>query len=316
MEDPDFSAAFAAATRIKINIESVIHNNGNAIRLLLAAFFSHGHVLLEDVPGTGKTTLSKVLAGSVEAEFKRVQFTSDMLPSDILGVSVYDQNSQNFSFRRGPIFTQILLGDEINRASPRTQSALLEAMAENQVSIEGETYPLDDIFFVLATQNPGQFHGTYPLPEAQMDRFALCFSLGYVSREDEMAILAAQRLAHPIEHLQTCATIEEVLNIHKAVRQVRISEELDGFIVDLVAATRKHKGLQMGASPRAAITLMKSAQALSLIDGSRIVRPEAIHELAVPVIAHRLSLDSEARFAGLQADEIVRDILQEVKLPT
>lgn len=313
--DHDFSRETETANRIKTNIETVIRNNNNAIRWLLAAFFTGGHVLLEDVPGTGKTTLAKVLAGSIEADFKRIQFTPDLLPTDILGVSIYDQNSQDFRFRKGPIFSQILLADEINRASPRTQSALLEAMAENQVSIEGERYPLDDFFFVIATQNPVEFHGTYPLPEAQMDRFAMRFSLGYVTQEDELAILEAQRSRHPIEHLKTCATLQEVAEIQKAVREVRISDEIMKYIVQLVASTRSHSSLQMGASPRAGITLMKCAQALSLMDGSPFVKPEVVHELAAPVISHRLAMDSEARFSGLQANEIVAEILQLIEVP-
>ena len=313
--DHDFTQQTETANRIKTNIESVIRNNNNAIRWLLAAFFTGGHVLLEDVPGTGKTTLAKVLAGSIESEFKRIQFTPDLLPTDILGVSIYDQSSGDFRFRKGPIFTQILLADEINRASPRTQSALLEAMAENQVSIEGERYPMDDLFYVIATQNPVEFHGTYPLPEAQMDRFALRFSLGYVTPEDELAILDAQRSAHPIESLQACATNQEVAAIQKAVPEVRISHEIKQYIVELVGATRSHPSLQMGASPRAGIALMKCSQALSLIDGCPFVKPEAVHELAAPVIAHRLAMDSEARFSGLQSEEIVAEILQNIEVP-
>jgi MoxR-like ATPase len=313
--DHDFTQQTETANRIKTNIESVIRNNNNAIRWLLAAFFTGGHVLLEDVPGTGKTTLAKVLAGSIESDFKRIQFTPDLLPTDILGVSIYDQRSGDFRFRKGPIFTQILLADEINRASPRTQSALLEAMAENQVSIEGERYLMDDLFYVIATQNPVEFHGTYPLPEAQMDRFALRFSLGYVTREDELAILDAQRSAHPIESLQACATNQEVTSIQKAVQEIRISHEIKQYIVELVAATRSHPRLQMGASPRAGIALMKCSQALSLIDGCPFVKPEVVHELAAPVISHRLAMDSEARFSGLQSEEIVAEILQNTEVP-
>ena len=206
--------------RIQANIESVIRGDDTGIRRLLAAFFAGGHVLLEDVPGTGKTTLAKCLAASIMADFKRVQFTPDLLPTDILGVSVFNQNTQEFNFRKGPIFAQILLADEINRASPRTQSALLEAMGENQVSIDGDRYEMDELFFVIATQNPIEFHGTYPLPEAQMDRFAMRFSLGYVSQEDELAILDSQQFTHPLSSLKSCVTLAEVIRVKRAITEV------------------------------------------------------------------------------------------------
>ena len=203
------SHELALITKLRSNIESVIRCNNNSIKWLLTALFAGGHVLLEDVPGTGKTTLAKALAKSVEALFKRIQFTPDLLPSDILGVSIYDQRHREFKFRPGPIFTQILLADEINRASPRTQSALLEAMAEKQVSIEGDRYPMDELFLVIATQNPVEFHGTYPLPEAQMDRFAMSFKLGYVSRDDEVDILDSQTHSHPLDSLSACISTED-----------------------------------------------------------------------------------------------------------
>jgi MoxR-like ATPase len=301
--------------RIQANIESVIRGDDTGIRRLLAAFFAGGHVLLEDVPGTGKTTLAKCLAASIMADFKRVQFTPDLLPTDILGVSIFNQNTQEFNFRKGPIFAQILLADEINRASPRTQSALLEAMGENQVSIDGDRYEMDELFFVIATQNPIEFHGTYPLPEAQMDRFAMRFSLGYVSQEDELAILDSQQFAHPLSSLKACVTLAEVVRVKRAITEVRISEELKKYLVSLVAATREHPHIQMGASPRAGLALMKTSQALSLLDGYDFVRPEVIQELVVPVISHRLVLGTDARYSGTTAADLVEEILHQIEVP-
>ena len=305
----------ALISALQHNIESVIRCDNNAIKWLLTALFAGGHVLIEDVPGTGKTTLAKALARSVKANFKRIQFTPDLLPSDILGVSIYNQQTQDFKFRAGPIFTQILLADEINRASPRTQSALLEAMAEQQVSIEGDRYPLDDLFFVVATQNPIEFHGTYPLPEAQMDRFAMSFELGYVSREDEVLILDDQRHSHPLDTLSACLSTHDIQLIREASANIRIADELKRYIVDIIAATRGATGVAMGASTRASITLMKCAQALALIEGQDFVTPDHIQELAVPVTAHRLVLGSDVQYSGSQAKQVVMDILQDIPVP-
>ena len=301
--------------RIAANIESVMRGQHAQVRKLLAAFAAGGHVLVDDFPGTGKTTLAKALAASIGAQFSRVQFTPDLLPSDILGVSVFNQRDQSFEFREGPVFTSILLADEINRASPRTQSALLEVMAEGQVSVEGRTHAMDPMFFVVATQNPVEFRGTYPLPEAQMDRFALCLALGYVDADTEVAVLTAQDLGHPLEKLGPVASREQVLELKAAVRRVRIAEELKHYVVELVRRTRAVPQVLLGCGPRASIALTHTAKALALFDGEEFVRPEHVQELAVATLAHRMVLDPQARFAGVSAASLVGDLLREVKVP-
>ena len=308
-------APHETAARIRANIERVMSGQAQTVDKVLAAFLAGGHVLLEDYPGTGKTTLAKALAKSVGVEFHRVQFTPDLLPSDILGVSVFNPRDQNFSFHAGPIFTQVLLADEINRASPRTQSALLEAMAEGQVSIEGKTHALDDLFFVIATQNPVEFRGTYPLPEAQMDRFAVRLSLGYVSAEAEVAIVNAQEQAHPLDALQACVTADDVRALKRHVRSVRVSDELKRYAVDLARATRGAPSVQLGAGPRASLALTRMAQALALVQGGDYVQPNHIRDIAVSVLAHRLSLDPSAKFSGLTAQDVVAGLLQSVPVP-
>ncbi len=267
--------------RLHQTLCGVVRGQDRNVRRLLAALAAGGHVLLDDFPGTGKTTLAKALARSLTARFTRIQCTPDLLPSDILGVAIFNQKTSEFEFHEGPVFTNILLADEINRASPRTQSALLEAMAEAQVSVEGERRALPDPFFVIATQNPVEFRGTYPLPEAQMDRFAIQLELGYLPPEEETALLGAQMRQHPLERVQPCATVADLLALRQAVLEVRISEEMRRYIVDLVAATRTTPGVRLGASPRASLSLMRTSQALALFDGHECVTPDPVQEMAV-----------------------------------
>jgi len=307
--------ARALFERIAGNIEKVMRGQSGTVRKLLAAFASGGHVLLEDTPGTGKTTLAKSLAASVGAQFTRVQFTPDLLPSDVLGVSVFNQKEQVFEFRAGPVFTSILLADEINRASPRTQSALLEVMAEQQASVDGRTRPMDALFFVIATQNPVEFRGTYPLPEAQMDRFAMRLSLGYVDADTEVAVLEAQDRGHPLASIGAVASREEVLALMSRVRQVRLATELRHYIVEIVQRTRSAPQVLLGCGPRASLALAHLAKALALFDGAEFVRPEHVQELAETVLAHRLVLDPQARFAGASAAALVADVVREAKVP-
>ena len=313
---PAFEEAVAIARRLEEAVGQVMVGQDETVRKVLSCLVAGGHLLLEDHPGTGKTTLAKTVAAVVAGvRFSRLQFTPDLLPSDVLGVSIYDQKTGELRFLEGPVFTDVLLADEINRASPRTQSALLEAMEERQVTVDGERYDLDGFFFVVATQNPVEFRGTYPLPEAQMDRFMMQCGLGYVGPELEVEILGQQSHGHPLERTQPAVTRAELLGLVEAARDVRLSEELKHYIVSLVAATRSREEVQLPASPRASLALMKVSQALSLFEGRDFVTPETIQSVAVEVLAHRLVIEPEARYAGGSGREVVRELLMEVPVP-
>lgn len=298
------------------NIGTVILGKEEPLKLILSAWFSGGHVLIEDNPGTGKTMLAKSLAKSVNTEFGRVQFTPDLLPSDVTGSTIYDEESKSFSFNRGPVFSTVFLADEINRATPRTQSALLEAMAEFQVTADKTTYKLDSEFFVIATQNPIEQHGTFPLPEAQLDRFAMKVSMGYPSRESEEGILKGRMGGDPFTKLQAVVKKEHIQEIKRAVSQVKVPEATMKYILDIVHKTREHRDIQLPASPRGSLALLKVGQAWTFINGEDFVRPGTIYKLIPHVLAHRIALTSEARFQGKTKAEVLKEILDSVKVPT
>jgi MoxR-like ATPase len=302
-------------SRLKRNLCRVIHGKERAIDNLMVALLADGHVLLEDVPGVGKTTLAKGLARSLRAEFRRIQFTPDLLPTDIVGGMIYSPKTGEFSFRPGPVFCNILLGDEINRASPRTQSALLEAMGERQVTIEGQRHELQRPFMVLATQNPVEYHGTYPLPEAQLDRFAMRLELGYPSVDSEVMVIEDQKSSHPLDRLEPVAAATDVVAAQDAVRAVHVEASVVRYLTDVVRATREDTRLRLGASPRAALVLFRTCQALALLRGRDYVTPDDIRELAVPVLAHRLIVDTKASYSGTRKQGVVTEILDRVPVP-
>lgn len=302
-------------TRAHQALETVLVGKPEVIDLVLVGILARGHVLLEDVPGVGKTTLAKALSRTLALSFSRVQFTPDLLPSDILGSPVLSPQDGSITFRPGPIFTQLLLGDELNRASPRTQSALLEAMNEGQVTVDGLTHPLPNPFLVIATQNPGDSSGTYPLPEAQLDRFLLRFSIGYPNAQAELKMLADRRVNDPLDAVEAIATVEELLIAQEQVRDVSMKDELSKYILSLVAASRSHADVEQGVSPRGTLALSRATQAEAYLRGRAYATPEDVHRVAEAVLAHRLRLAPAARFGGVTTEAIVKDVLAKVPVP-
>jgi len=303
------------ARRLRENIQKVIVGKGEVIDLTLVAVLCEGHILLEDVPGIGKTTLARALAVSLGCTFRRIQFTPDLLPSDVTGLSWFNQKEQAFEFRPGPIMSQVVLADEINRATPRTQSALLEAMQERQVTADGVTRPLPRPFLVLATQNPVELEGTFPLPEAQVDRFLLRIAIGYPTEDEENAILERFRLSDPLPDLQTVTSAGEILGLQTERRQVRVEDSLRNYIVRVARATRQHQEIELGASPRATLSLYQAAQAWAAIRGRDYVLPDDVKSMAPQVLTHRLMISPQAQLRGRQPEELVAGIVETVPVP-
>jgi len=297
---------------LQAQLGKVILGKPEVIDNLVVALLSASHVLMEDVPGVGKTTLAKALAKCFAGDFKRVQFTPDLLPTDILGSSIYNPRDGSFTFKEGPIFTNIVLADEINRASPRTQSALLEAMSERQASIEGKTHPLPSPFLVVATQNPIEFHGTYPLPEAQLDRFGMRINLGYPDPDREVDVLFSQFHHHPLDDVAPVLDAASVLGLQADVRAVKVERRIGRYLVDLADATRRHASLKMGCSPRGTLSLFRIVQARAYVSGRDYAIPEDAKAVALPALAHRLALETKAKYAGVVKEDVVRQILDRV----
>lgn len=312
---PTLTAVSEAAARVQENVARVIVGKDAVIEAVMVALLSEGHILLEDVPGLGKTVLAKAVARSLDCNFRRIQFTPDLMPADITGVSIFNQASVSFEFRPGPLLAQLVLADEINRASPRTQSALLEAMEERQLTVEGETKPMPRPFIVIATQNPIELEGTFPLPEAQLDRFLLRLRLGYPTVEEEDGILRRFAQAQPLDDLDPVLEAEELLRMVKAVEQVMIHDSVRAYLLALVRATREEDALELGASPRASLALMRTTRALAAIHGRDFVLPDDVQTMAPLVLPHRVKLSAQSRLRSRGEDDIVREIVQRVPVP-
>lgn len=313
--DTNYDNPNALLQEVVANVEKVIVGKSDAVRLCLVALLSGGHVLLEDVPGVGKTMMVRSLAKSLGCSFKRIQFTPDLLPSDVTGVSIYNQKTQEFEFRPGPIMANVVLADEINRTSPKTQSALLESMEEGNLTVDGITHVLPKPFMVMATQNPIEYEGTFPLPEAQLDRFLLKISLGYPELRDEIDILSRQQKGHPIQELRQVLDLETLQSLQAAVQGVYVEQSLREYIVKISTATREHRDVYLGASPRGSIALLKASMALAFILGRDYVVPDDIKRLVPVTFGHRIILKSEARLSGTTVDQVLRDVMRSIPVP-
>ena len=298
------------------NVSKVIVGKKSIVEHALSAVVAQGHILIEDVPGVGKTMLAKSISASIGCSFKRIQFTPDLLPSDIVGISIYNQRTGEFQFRAGPVMAQMVLVDEINRATPKTQSALLEAMEELQVSVDGDSRTLDRPFVVIATQNPIEYEGTFPLPEAQLDRFLMRISLGYPSFAEEMSIIEQQEQVHPINELRSVATPEDIIDLQEACKNIYVDNTVREYIVSLIDATRNHENVSLGASPRASLGMFRAARGLAILRDRDYVIPDDIKELAYAVLAHRLILSPSARMRGLHTGQIISNLLESVPIPS
>ena len=303
------------AARVRENIQKVVVGKGEVINLALVAILCEGHILIEDVPGTGKTVLARSIAASLGCTFCRIQFTPDLLPSDVTGINYFNQKTQEFVFRPGPVMSQVVLADEINRATPRTQSAMLEAMQEQQITVDGVTYFLPRPFLVMATQNPIELEGTFPLPEAQVDRFLIKLPIGYPTEKEEHDILLRFEREDPLEGLSSVITPDELVAIQRQVREVRVEESVRGYVVDVVRATRSHKDVQLGASPRGTLSLYKCAQALAAIRGRKYVLPDDVKLLAPYVLTHRILISPATRLRGRRLADVLMDVIETVPVP-
>jgi len=315
MAENKYRSTYELGIQIKANIEKIITGVGDSVELVIAVLFSKGHVLIEDLPGTGKTTLARTLAATLDCSFGRIQFTPDLMPSDITGLYFYNQKSSEFEFHRGPIFGQVILADEINRATPRTQSALLEAMQEQQVTVEGVTWKLPEPFMVIATQNPLELEGTFPLPEAQLDRFMVRCSLGYPSFESELHVLNSVASELALASVQPIATAEDLIQAQEHVNQVEVEETVSRYLLEIVRTTRAYDGIEIGASTRSALALHRLSQAIAIVNDRDFVIPDDVKKAAPSVLAHRLLLDAQGRMTGGSGVEVVQNILTEIPVP-